>query len=119
VAQLEFHPGYTQEAAVRFCQEHNIHVQAWSPIGRGRVLADPLIVDLAEKYDATPAQVCLRFALQKNVMPLPKASSSERMMENLDCLSFSIEREDIWQLETMPPVGWSGEHPDRERCFPS
>lgn len=46
--QLEFHPGYTQEAAVRYCQEQGILVQAWSPIGRGRVLADAMMVELAE-----------------------------------------------------------------------
>ena len=115
VAQLEFHPGHTQEAAVRYCQERHILVQAWSPIGRGRVLGDPLVVSLAEKYGVTPAQVCLRFDLQKGVMPLPKASSLERMRENRECLSFTLEQEDMWRLETMPPVGWSGEHPDRER----
>jgi diketogulonate reductase-like aldo/keto reductase len=115
VAQLEFHPGYTQEAAVKYCFEHNMIVQAWSPMGRGRVLADPLILEMAGKYRATPAQVCLRFAIHKGVMPLPKASSIERMKENLDCVSFELEPEDIWRLDTMPPAGWSGEHPDRER----
>ena len=117
LAQLEFHPGHTQEAAVRYCQERGILVQAWSPMGRGRVLADPLIVELAKKYGATPAQICLRFDLQKGVMPLPKASSPERMRENLNCLSFEIEQEDFWRIETMPPLGWSGEHPDRERVY--
>lgn len=117
VAQLEFHPGHTQEAALRFCQDRGILVQAWSPLGRGRVLADPLVLELAEKYHATPGQVCLRFALQKGVMPLPKASSSERMRENLGALSFEMEDEDIWRLATMPPLGWGGEHPDRERTF--
>ncbi|MBR1671323.1 MAG: aldo/keto reductase, partial [Fretibacterium sp.] len=83
VVQLEFHPGYAQEAAVRYAQAHHILVQAWSPIGRGRVLDDPLVVELAEKYGATPAQICLRFALQKGVMTIPKASSLKRMRENL------------------------------------
>jgi len=118
VAQLEFHPGHTQEAAVRYCRERGILVQAWSPMGRGRVLNDPLVTGLAKKYGATPAQICLRYALHKGVMPLPKASSSERMRENLDCVSFSISLEDLWRLDTMPPVGWSGEHPDRERVYP-
>ena len=79
------------------------------------MLNDSLILEIAEKYGVTPAQVCLRFAIQKGIMPLPKASSLERMMENLDCVSFELEREDMWRLDTMPPVGWSGEHPDRER----
>lgn len=115
VNQLEFHPGYSQEAALRYCRENDILVQAWSPLGRTRVLQDGLILELAEKYNVSPAQICLRFAIQKNVMPLPKASSLKRMKENQDIFNFEIEAEDIYRLETMPQTGWSGEHPDRKR----
>lgn len=115
VNQIEFHPGYTQEAAVRYCQENDIQVQAWSPIGRGRVLEDELITELARKYGVSPAQVCLRYALQRNVIPLPKSSSAERMRQNQDLFSFEISKEDMQRIGSMPPVGWSGEHPDRER----
>lgn len=115
VDQLEFHPGHTQEAAVRYCEERGILVQAWSPMGRARVLEDPLIVELAGKHRVSPAQVCLKFALQRGVMPLPKASSPERMRENLNLSTFVLSREDMQRLATMPPTGWSGEHPDRER----
>lgn len=115
VDQLEFHPGYTQEAAVRYCQEHQILVQAWSPIGRKRVLEEPLIRDLSEKYGVSPAQICLRYAVQRNIVPLPKSSAMERMKENQDIFSFEILQEDMYRLDTMPQAGWSGEHPDRER----
>lgn len=113
--QLEFHPGYTQEAAVRYCQEHGILVQAWSPIGRGRVLEDELIAGMASKYGVSPAQICLRYALQRDVLPLPKSSSAERMRQNQDLFSFEISGEDMYRIDTMPQTGWSGEHPDRER----
>lgn len=113
--QLEFHPGYTQEAAVRYCQEHGILVQAWSPIGRGRVLEDELIAGMASKYGVSPAQICLRYALQRDVLPLPKSSSEERMRQNQDLFSFEISGEDMYRIDTMPQTGWSGEHPDRER----
>ena len=56
IDQLEFHPGYTQEACVQYCKQHHIQVQAWSPIGRTRVLQEPLICELAEKYQVFPAQ---------------------------------------------------------------
>ena len=79
VDQLEFHPGHTQEVTLRFCQDHGIQVQAWSPLGRNRVLKDPLIVSLAEKYGVSPAQLCLKYDLQRGVMVIPKASSPERM----------------------------------------
>lgn len=115
VNQLEFHPGYTQEAAVRYCQEKGILVQAWSPIGRGRVLADALMVELAEKYQVSVAQICLRYALQRGIIPLPKSSSAERMRQNQDIFSFDISREDMYRIDTMPQTGWSGEHPDRKR----
>ena len=63
VNQLEFHPGYMQKAAVDFCQRLGIQVEAWSPIGRARVLQEPLLVKLAEKYQVSVAQICIRFAL--------------------------------------------------------
>lgn len=115
VNQIEYHPGYSQEAAVQYCKERNILVQAWSPIGRQRVLEEPLVLELAGKYAVSPAQICLKFAVQRGIIPLPKSSSVERMKENLDLYSFEMEREDIWRLATMPQAGWSGEHPDRER----
>ena len=115
VDQIEYHPGYSQEAAVQYCKERDILVQAWSPIGRQRVLTEPLVQELAEKYGVSPARICLKFAVQRGIIPLPKSSSMERMKENLDLYSFELEQEDIWRLATMPQAGWSGEHPDRER----
>lgn len=115
VNQLEFHPGYMQKAAVDFCQRLGIQVEAWSPIGRARVLQEPLLMELAEKYQVSVAQICIRFALQCGVLPLPKSSSKERMRQNLDVFGFNIEDDDMHQLMTLPQLGWSGEHPDRER----
>ncbi len=115
IAQFEFHPGYLQFPSLIYYRQKGIQIQAWSPLGRSRVIDDVLIRELAEKYHVTPAQVCLRFCLHENVMPLPKASSRERMRENLACVNFSLDDEDISRIENMPPSGWSGEHPDRER----
>lgn len=115
VAQLEFHPGYTQAFALKYFREKKILLQAWSPISRGRIFEDELIRELSEKYKVSPAQICINFCLHEGVMPLPKSSSSERMREILECMNFKIDSEDISRLENMPPLGWSGEHPDRER----
>ena len=117
VDQIEYHPGYSQEAAVQYCKENGILVQAWSPIGRSRVLKDPLVCELAVKYRVSPAQICLKFAVQRGIVPLPKSSSPERMKQNMDLFSFEMEQEDIWRLATMPQSGWSGEHPDQERVY--
>ncbi|MDY3919137.1 MAG: aldo/keto reductase [Candidatus Limivivens sp.] len=115
VDQIEFHPGYLQMETVTTCQNLGIQVQAWSPMGRARVLQNPLLCEIAGKYGVSTAQVCLKFALQMGVMPLPKASSFERMRQNLDLDGFVLEPEDMERLKEMPRTGWSGEHPDRER----
>ena len=117
VNQLEIHPGYTQEAALRYCQERDILVQAWSPLGRQRVLQDSLIVELSSKYNVTPAQICLRYLLQRGINSIPKASSAARMQNNIDIFNFEITTEDMHRLNTLPQTGWSGEHPDYERVI--
>ena len=89
-------------------------MEAWSPIGRARVLKEPLLLELAEKYQVSEAQICIRFALQCGVLPLPKSSSAVRMRQNLDVFDFQIEDDDMHRLMTLPQIGWSGEHPDRE-----
>lgn len=112
VNQLEFHPGYPQHATISFCNSHGIQVEAWSPLGRGALLNDPLILELAKKYGKSPAQICLRFCLQNNILALPKASSLARMQENQDIFDFDLEMEDMYRLMTMPQTGWSGFHPE-------
>lgn len=112
VDQIEFHPGYTQPDTVHYCQAHGIQVEAWSPMGRTRVLDTPLVTELAAKYAVSPSQLCLRYALQKNVLPLPKASSLEHMQQNQDVFAFTLSGADVSRLDTMPQTGWSGQHPD-------
>lgn len=115
VDQLEFHPGYTQYATVNFCQKHDILVEAWSPFGRGRILQEPLLLELAEKYQCSTAQICIHFTLQNGILPLPKSSTRKRMIENLNITGFELSEEDMSRLMTLPQLGWSGKHPDRER----
>ena len=115
VAQFEFHPGHTQTFALNYYREDNILVQAWSPLARGRVFDDKLIRELSDKYNKTQAQICIRFCIQEGVMPLPRASTVERVKEMFECLEFEIEEYDMLRIENMPPIGWGGEHPDRER----
>ncbi len=114
VNQLELHPGYMQYATVKFCDDHDIRVQAWSPLGRFRMADNPLLIQMTEKYNVSFAQLCLRFLIQLGIIPLPKASSMERMKQNMDVFGFEIEEEDMYRILTMPECGWSGEYPDPE-----
>ena len=115
VNQIEYHAGYTQEATVQYCKQHDILVQAWSPISRGRIFRDVTLMELAEKYQVSIAKLALRFCIQNGIVPLPKAASRERMRENMNLFDFEISDEDMKRINTIPQVGWSGEHPDRER----
>ena len=112
VNQIEFHPGYPQTWNVEFCKAHGILPEAWSPLGRTRVLQDERLAGIAAKYGKTVAQLCVRFALQCGVVPLSKSSSPARMQANLDVFDFVISDEDMDRILTLPQFGWSGLHPD-------
>ena len=112
VNQIEFHPGYPQTWNVEFCKAHGILPEAWSPLGRTRVLQDERLAGIAAKYGKSVAQLCVRFALQCGVAPLPKSSSPARMQANLDVFDFVISDEDMDRILTLPQFGWSGLHPD-------
>lgn len=116
VNQLEVHPGYTQATATAYCEQKGVLVQAWSPLGRSKLLEHPSLLNMASKYGKSVAQICLRFLIQKNIIPLVKASGMERMKENMDVFDFEITWEDMSVLESMPQIAWSGEHPDF--CIP-
>ena len=115
VDQLELHVGYLQEATVSYCKEHQIQVQAWSPLGRRRIMEQEQVQKLAEKYQVSVAQFLLRFLLQLEIGVIPKASAPERMRQNLELPEFTIKEEDVWFLRGLPQMGWSGEHPDLSR----
>lgn len=112
VNQLELHAGYMQNEAVAYSKSNNVLVQAWSPLGRSRLLQSPIMAEIAAKYGKSAAQLSLRFLLQKGIVPLVKAGSIERMKENMDIFDFEISWEDMSVLDGMPQTAWSGEHPD-------
>ncbi len=87
-------------------------IEAWSPLGRGRVLGHPLLAELGRKYGKTPAQICLRWCLDKGYLPLPKSVTPSRIRENLNIFDFALTPEDIATLDALPPFGESGRDPD-------
>ncbi|MDO5696194.1 MAG: aldo/keto reductase [Eubacteriales bacterium] len=115
VNQIEYHPGYIQEETVQYCKAKNILVEAWAPLGRAKVFDQPAIAAAAAKHGVSPAQICLRFAYQNGILPLPKASSKERMAENTDFFSFTLDADEMAAIAGMPRAGWTGLHPDRPR----
>ena len=117
VNQLELHPGYTQPYVCEFCKKYGIQLEAWSPIGRGRLSTNEILSSLAEKYNTSIPHLCLVFEHQEGIIVLPKSTNYERMKENLFLDDIIISEEDMWKIRTMPQAGWGGEHPDCERIY--
>ena len=112
VDQLELHVGYMQEYTLGYLKENGILPQAWSPLGRAKVLGDERIIKLSEKYSKSPAQILLRFLYQRGIPTIPKASSIERMKANKEIFDFNLTDDEVSFLSCIPETGWSGEHPD-------
>ena len=111
VNQIEFHPGHSQPELVNFCKQHNILVQAWSPLGSGRILENELIVSLAHKYKVSVGQICINYCLAKEIVPLPRSSSEKNIEANLTSTDFKLNAEDIKAIDEMPADGFSGLNP--------
>ncbi len=99
--QIELHPGLQQNELVAFHQQHGIATTSWSPLGRGALLGEPLIVELAGKHRRTPAQVILRWHIERGLIVIPKASSRERLAENLALFDFALDRDDMTRIATL------------------
>lgn len=117
VNQIEFHPGFMQKELVDFCHKNNIIVEAWSPLGSGKMLKKEILIELAKKYNKSVAQLCIKWCLQNNVIPLPKSTNLERMQENLLVYDFEIGKEDMQMINNLPYIGGSGLDSDTIKLF--
>lgn len=109
VNQILTHITNTPLELINFCKEHGILCEAYSPIAHGEALKNRLILSVAEKYSVTPAQLCVRYALQLGMVVLPKTSNPEHMKNNAD-IEFEISAEDMDILEQAEKIKDYGEH---------
>lgn len=96
--QIRFHVGHTQDELVAYCHSRGILIEAYSPIGTGRLLHVPEIEAMAMKYDRSVAQICIRYDLQKHCLPLPKSVHERYIKENTE-VDFEISAEDMALLD--------------------
>lgn len=101
VDQIEICPFLVQKDTVDYCKGQGIIVEAWGPLGKGKQLGEPEIMKLAEKYKKTPAQIILRWHLQRGIVSLPKSVHKERIISNRDIFDFELSEEDMKLMMTM------------------
>lgn len=102
VNQLEFNPRIHQPDTVAFCQGNDIQLEAWSPLGNGQLLHEPVIKEIADRHGKTVAQVELRWELQQGLVVIPKSTHADRMRENMAIFDFALtpdEMEAIAELD--------------------
>ena len=118
VNQIEVHPYLTQEELRAFDADHEIVTEAWSPIAQGKVLGDPAIVAIAERLGRTPAQVVLRWHVQRGDVVFPKSVSRQRMQENYELFDFELGTDDMATLTSLDRGERTGPDPDTFNYIP-
>ena len=121
VNQIEVHPYFTNEAVREYGQRHGIATEAWSPIAQGEVLDDYTIAQIAENLGKTPAQVVLRWHIQRGDIVFPKSVTPSRMRENFELFDFELEPGDMDEISALDQgeEGRTGPHPETFDRVPS
>jgi 2,5-diketo-D-gluconate reductase A len=115
VNQIELHPYFLNEEVRSFGEARGIATEAWAPIAKGRLLDDRLIAEIAEGHDRTPAQVVLRWHIQRGSIVFPKSATPERIRENFEIFDFELSDDEVRRIEGLDrgEAGRGGPHPDR------
>jgi 2,5-diketo-D-gluconate reductase A len=120
VNQIELHPYLLNDGVRAYGEEHGIATEAWSPIAQGAVLDDPVITEIAAKLDRTPAQVVLRWHIERNSIVFPKSTTPSRIKENFELFDFELGSEDIRAITALDKgeQGRTGPNPDSFAYIP-
>jgi len=111
--QIEVNPYLTQDDVRGFCAEHQIAIEAWSPLARGNALDDPTVDDIARRYGKTPAQVILRWHIERGDIVFPKSVTPARIRENFDIFDFELTGEDVEAITALNRNQRTGPDPDK------
>jgi diketogulonate reductase-like aldo/keto reductase len=101
VNQIEFHPWYYREDLLEYCRDHDIVVEAAAPLARTRIFDEPVLTDVAETHGKTPAQVALKWALEKGVVVLPKSTSEAHLRQNIDLFGWELDADEIDRIDAI------------------
>ncbi|AQU78703.1 MULTISPECIES: aldo/keto reductase [Planococcus] len=112
VNQIELHPQLTQVPLRNYCDANDIVVTSWSPLARGRLLEDPVLVEIAKQHNKSIAQVIIRWHLQNDLVVIPKSVTPSRIQENAQVFDFALTPEEMGIIDGLNQDWRSGTHPD-------
>jgi diketogulonate reductase-like aldo/keto reductase len=114
VNQIQFSPFSYRRALLEKCEQHDIVLEAYSPLTTGRMLGDERIAKIAERHGRTPAQVLLRWAVQRGIPVIPKSTKRERIEENAQIFDFTLSDADMQALDALDTTGGTGRALERK-----
>lgn len=112
VNQVELHPCLSQVELRAYCKENNIQIEAWSPLMRGRLVDNELLMEIGKKYNKTSSQVILRWDLQHGIVTIPKSVHENRIIENANIFDFELSLEDMGRIDGLNQNIRTGLDPD-------
>jgi 2,5-diketo-D-gluconate reductase A len=120
VNQIEAHPYLLNDEVRTYGESHGIATEAWSPIAQGEVLDDPVIVAIADEVSRTPAQVTLRWHIQRGSIVFPKSTTPARIEENIQLFDFELDADQVARIDALDrgEAGRTGPHPDKMAYIP-
>jgi 2,5-diketo-D-gluconate reductase A len=114
VDQVHFNPSAYRKALLDACTERDVTLEAYSPLGTGALLNDPVVTDLAQRLQRTPAQILLRWCVQRNIPVITKSTHRDRIAENAQIFDFELAAADIDELDALDQTGRTGEAMERK-----
>lgn len=112
VNQIRLCPGETQDNVVDYCRERGILLEAYSPLGKGKLFEAPVMLEFSRKYQKTIAQIGIRWSLQRGYLPLPKSVTEARIRENTDVFDFELSGEDVETIAGLTGICGFAADPD-------
>ncbi len=117
VDQTEFHPGMYQSDLLDYCRNEDIVIEASSPLGNGQILKNTVLMRIAEQKKVQSAAVCLKWAIQKGIVVIPKTSNKDRLYSNIEVFDFTLTDDEMSEIDNIPYCGGIGIDPDEVEEF--
>ena len=112
INQIEIHPYLVQKELIEYLNKEQIAIEAWSPLARGRVVEEPLLINIGQKYQKSSSQVTLRWHVQKDLIVIPKSVNPLRIAENMQIFNFELTDTEMQQIDSLNEDFRTGPNPD-------